>query len=38
MQLSVAVGVPGPGNVVGLQPKSVPEGQNVIVGGITSDV
>ena len=35
---SVAVAAPGAGTPAGLQPKSPPGGQNVIVGGVTSNV
>ena len=37
-QASVAVAVPGAGTPAGLQPRSPPGGQNVIVGGVTSTV
>ena len=37
-QASVAVAVPGAGTPAGLQPRSPPSGQNVIVGGVTSTV
>ena len=35
---SVAVAAPGGGPPAGLQPRSPPGGQNVIVGGVTSTV
>lgn len=35
---SVAVAAPGAGTPAGLQPKSEPEGQKVIVGGVVSTV
>ena len=35
-QLSVAVGVPGAGIPVGLQPRSAPWGHEVITGGVVS--
>jgi len=37
-QASVAVAAPGAGTPAGLQPKSLPGGQNVIVGGVVSTV
>ncbi len=37
LQLSVAVAAPAPGTPVGLQPRSLPAGQKVNVGGVTSD-
>jgi hypothetical protein len=37
-QSSVAVAVPAAGTPLGLQPRSEPEGQNVITGAVTSAV
>lgn len=37
-QASVAVAAPGAGTPAGLHPRSLPEGQNVIVGGVVSTV
>ena len=37
-QASVAVAAPGPGTPTGLQPRSDPGGQNVMVGGVTSTI
>jgi hypothetical protein len=37
-QASVAVAAPGAGTPAGLQPRSLPSGQDVKVGGVTSAV
>lgn len=37
-QASVAVAVPGAGTPAGLQPRSLPDGQKVMVGGVVSTV
>jgi hypothetical protein len=38
LQTSVAVADPGVSTVVGLQPKSVPDGHDVNTGGVVSEI